>query len=80
MTIIRKNDLPFRKRQIFLSSSEGNAFVLMGFAKQIDEQLCRTKEEIDNRRERMMAGDYENLIQVFDDEYGQWFDLIDDRE
>ena len=52
---------------IDLTGPEGNAFVLMGYAKTFAKQLGLKHEPIITE---MMSGDYENLIDVFDTHFG----------
>jgi hypothetical protein len=54
---------------IDLTGPEGNAFVLMGHARNIARQL-----EIDSKPiiEEMMSGDYEHLIEVFNNHFGEY--------
>jgi hypothetical protein len=52
---------------IDLTGPEGNAFVLMGYAKNFAKQLGIPHEPIINE---MMSGDYENLLEVFDANFG----------
>jgi hypothetical protein len=60
------------KIEIDLLGWEGNAFVLLGYAK----RLCEIYEkDFGPIRTRMMAGDYETLIKVFDEEFGDYADL-----
>lgn len=67
-----KNKIEF-KREIELSGPEGNAFYLLGIARQYAKQLNKDWKTI---QQRMTAGDYENLITVFDEEFGDYVDLI----
>ena len=48
---------------------DGNAFVLMGMAKNFAKQLGKDGKAI---AEEMMAGDYEHLLFVFDREFGDY--------
>lgn len=64
------------KPTIDLQSSQGNAFSLIGYAKKFGVQLGFSQERINEIREEMMSGDYENLINVFDREFGEYVDLI----
>ena len=57
---------------IDLDGPDGNAFVLIGYARRFAKQLCYTKPEIDSLTERMQEGDYENLLNVFDKEFGEF--------
>jgi len=52
---------------IDLTGPDGNAFALMGYAKRFAKQLNLDSNKIISD---MTSGDYENLIQVFDDNFG----------
>ena len=54
---------------INLNGPDGNAFVLLGKAKQFARQLGLDGNAITSE---MMSGDYENLIKVFDREFGDF--------
>jgi len=54
---------------IDLTGPDGNAFALLGFAKRFCMQLDKPYEEL---LEQMTSGDYENLIKVFDDAFGDF--------
>lgn len=62
-----------RKLEIDLTGPEGNAFALMGFARRFAKQLGRDPEPI---LKRMQAGNYENLVAVFDAEFGEFVTLL----
>ncbi len=72
MTIKSKESLAGRKMEIDLTGEQGNAYVLMGIASKLAKQLHKDKEDI---IKRMMAGDYENLLKVFEEEFGDYVDL-----
>ena len=72
MTIINKEDHP-QDLTIDLTGPEGNAFVLMGYARNWAKQLGRDADEIINE---MMSGDYDNLVEVFDREFGSFCTLL----
>ncbi len=55
---------------IDLSGPDGNAYALMGYAKNFAKQLGWEKERYQNLITEMMDGDYEHLLQVFDREFG----------
>ena len=57
---------------IDLTGPDGNAFALMGTAKRFAKQLCYDKPEIDKILNDMQSGDYENLLNVFDKEFGDF--------
>jgi hypothetical protein len=54
---------------IDLTGPDGNAFVLMGYAKRFAKQLDLDADVI---IKEMKAGDYENLLQVFDNYFGEF--------
>jgi hypothetical protein len=56
-----------REMVIDLTGPEGNAYVLMGYANRFAKQLGLDSEEIINE---MKSGDYENLVEVFDNYFG----------
>ena len=56
--------------EIDLTGPQGNAYYLLGVAKKFGKQLDMSQKYIDNMLERMTSGDYENLINVFDEEFG----------
>ena len=53
--------------EIDLTGPQGNAFFLLGTAKKLANQLGLDGTEI---MEEMKSGDYENLLQVFDKNFG----------
>lgn len=54
---------------IDLTGPDGNAFVLLGTAASLAKQLGKDVKAI---RDEMMSGDYENLLAVFDREFGDY--------
>ena len=55
--------------EIDLTGEEGNAFVLMGYARRFATQIGLNPEPIIME---MMSGDYENLVTVFDKYFGDY--------
>ena len=53
--------------EIDLTGPQGNAFFLLRTAKNLAKQLGLDSNEI---QKEMMSGDYENLLQVFDKNFG----------
>ena len=51
---------------IDLAGPEGNAYALMGYAKEWGKQLGKNTDDIINR---MKSDDYENLVNVFVEEF-----------
>lgn len=58
-----------KKTEIFLNGPQGNAFYLIGFARKNAKQLGLDPEVV---TEEMTAGDYENLVSVFDGYFGDY--------
>jgi len=63
---IRKKTAP-KEIVIDLTGPDGNAFALMAYASRFAKQLGKDDKAI---QEEMMSGDYENLLEVFDREFG----------
>lgn len=72
--MILKN-VQIQKKQIRLSSPDGNAFVLIGMASNLAKQIGLNHEEIISE---MKKGDYKNLVSIFDYYFGDYVDIIDD--
>ena len=56
--------------EIDLTGPQGNAFYLLGLAKKWGKELDMSEKYINTMLEKMKSGDYENLVKVFDDEFG----------
>jgi hypothetical protein len=54
---------------IDLTGPDGNAYALMGYAHKFARQLGLNSDTI---IKNMMAGDYENLVQIFEDNFGDY--------
>ena len=61
--------------EIDLSGPEGNAFVLMGYAKRLARQLGMDGVEASNIINDMQSGDYEHLLEVFEENFGEFVTL-----
>jgi len=72
MAIKSKAQLNRGKRYIDLTGPQGNAFFLLGTAKKWSDALDKNWSAIEKE---MTSGDYENLIKVFDREFGSICDL-----
>ena len=70
MTIKQKS---YRKMEIDITGSEGNAYYLLGTARAFSKELGLDEEAI---QEEMKSSDYENLITVFDKHFGEYVDLV----
>jgi hypothetical protein len=62
--------------EIDLSGPQGNAYCLLGMVKQLAEQLGKDEKAI---QKAMMSGDYKNLVQVFEREFGEFVTLYTDK-
>lgn len=63
-----RSEMPVKEMiEIDLSGPDGNAFVLMGYASSFAKQLKLPGKKI---VDEMMAGDYDNLLDVFDKYFG----------
>tara|TARA_B100000586_G_C19744323_1_gene275126 strand:- start:33 stop:254 length:222 start_codon:yes stop_codon:yes gene_type:complete len=68
--VIRKKRAP-KERVIDLTGPDGNAYALMGMAKDLLRQIgCGHQETA--LMEDMMSGDYEHLVEVFDKKFGDY--------
>ena len=65
--MIRKKQQRSGPIVIDLTGPDGNAFALMGYANKLAKQLGLDSEAIIND---MKSGDYENLLEVFDENFG----------
>lgn len=72
MAIKSKSELEGRPIEIDLSGPDGNAFVLIGYAKQYARQLDLDYTQI---QKEMTSGDYDHLIEVFDKYFGEYVTL-----
>lgn len=63
------------KITIDLTGPEGNAFFLLGTAKSLGKQLGMDEGEIEAIRDDMMSDDYDNLVNVFDKNFGSFVTL-----
>lgn len=61
--------------EIDLTGPQGNAFALLGHARNLGKQIGKTKEELDDIHSRMTSSDYDNLVEVFDEEFGEFITL-----
>jgi hypothetical protein len=71
--MIRKKEEQRGPIVIDTTGPNGNAFALLGTADRLARQLGYNEERRDDLRRMMMAGDYQNLLEVMDNEFG---DLI----
>ena len=67
--MIRKKQEQTGPIVIDLTGPDGNAFALMAYANRFAKQLGLDGKAITNE---MMSGDYENLLEVFDKNFGDF--------
>ena len=72
---IKKKTERYGKMVIDLTGPDGNAFALLGYASRLGKQLEFDQEQREEIRIEMMSSDYENLIKVFDQNFGDYVDL-----
>mgnify|MGYP007024805063 FL=1 len=65
-----RNKKETREIVIDLTGPQGNAFYLLGVAKDFCKQLGMSEYNTKELLEDMRSSDYEHLIQVFDDNFG----------
>lgn len=73
--IRNREELESERVEIDLTGPDGNALVLLGIATRWAYVLGYEQEEIKELLDEMKSGDYENLITVFDREFGHFCDL-----
>ncbi len=56
-----------KKLKIDLTGPQGNAYYILGVAKQLAKTLNKDYQKI---QKDMMVGDYDNLIKIFEREFG----------
>jgi len=67
--IINKIKKKEKRLEIDLAGPQGNAFVILGCARDLAKA---TGKNFENIKKRMKSGDYENLIKVFEEEFGDY--------
>lgn len=66
------SEKPGRKIEIDLTGPEGNVFYLFGVAAKLAKATGKDSEDIAGR---MQEGDYENAINVLEEEFGDYIIL-----
>ena len=61
-----------KQLEIDLTGPDGNAFVLLGYANRLAKELGLDGKKIQSD---MTSGDYENLVNVFDKNFGEFVTL-----
>ena len=68
--MIKKKETQRKGIEIDLTGPDGNAYVLLGLANRWAKELQFSDSYRVEMLEKMKSSDYENLIQVLDDEFG----------
>ena len=74
MAIIAKETK--KKIEIDLTGPSGNAFCLLGTARRLAKELSYSEEKIQALLKDMKSNDYQHLVKVFDDHFGDYVDLL----
>ena len=72
MTIKSINEMKRETIEIDLTGPNGNAFYLLGVARQLSKQLSKDSKAI---LEEMKSENYDHLLTVFDREFGKYVTL-----
>ena len=72
MTIKNIEDIQNKRPEIDLTGPDGNAFCLLGYATNLAKQLRKDPKPI---LDNMKSSDYDNLVTVFDEEFGEYVTL-----
>lgn len=75
MAIKPKSERAQEKEVIDLQGPQGNAYYLLARAQSFAGRIGYTNEEIEELLEDMKSDDYEHLILIFDEHFGEFIDL-----
>jgi hypothetical protein len=67
-----REELLYRKVEIYLGGSEGNAFVLLSYVDVLGKQLRIPVEVRKDIKDLMKMGTYEELVKTFDIWFGEY--------
>jgi len=70
--IVSREEMPKRPIEIDLSGPDGNAYVLMGYARTLGRQLGFSEEKIEAIIKVMMLTNYDGLLATFDEQFGDY--------
>jgi hypothetical protein len=70
--ITSRNQKVEKRIEIDLTGPDGNAYALMGYAKNIGQHLGFSQDQITGIMAEMMSGDYENLLSVMEKYFGEY--------
>jgi hypothetical protein len=66
--IKNKSDKEETRLELDLTGPDGNAFVLLGYARRLSNQLGLDWDKV---KDEMTSDDYENLVNVFEKYFGE---------
>ena len=75
MAIKKKSEMPRREIEIDLTGPEGNAYVLLAYARRFGKMLGYDEDHIERITDEMTLSDYEGLLHTFDREFGVFVTL-----
>lgn len=67
---------PLEKMTLDLNGPDGNAYVLLAYARRMGEEMNLTETTIQAILRTMKSGDYKNLVETFDANFGSAIDLV----
>ena len=68
--MIKSKEYKNKGIEIDLTGPQGNAYYLLGLASRWSKELQFSDSYSEDMLEIMICSDYENLVKVFDDEFG----------
>ena len=68
--MIKSKENKPKRNEIDLTGPQGNAYYLLGLASKWSKELQFSDSYREEMLEKMKSSDYENLVKVFDDEFG----------
>lgn len=74
--IVPKSEFPSQPIVIDLQGPDGNANHLLAYANRFSKQMGNSKERTQEILDEMVSSDYENLLNVFDREFGSFVTLL----
>jgi len=69
----KEKTMKYKKCTIDLGGPDGNAYFLMGIARNLAGQLGRDADAI---TDQMKQGDYDHLLTVFKRNFGEYIELV----
>jgi len=70
--IVSRDEMPTRPIEIDLSGPDGNAYVLMAYARDIGRRIGYSEEKIKAIHKVMMMSNYEGLVHTFNDQFNEY--------